>query len=89
MRGGICEVSTTFPVTQQIPDSQQASRLVLESLWASNMPGLRRVAIEVRRDTVTLRGEVVSFYERQTAVARAGQVAGIARVVDMLTVREQ
>jgi osmotically-inducible protein OsmY len=62
---------------------------VIQALWGSNMPGLRRIAIEVRRGTVTLRGEVASFYERQTAVARTVSIKGVSRVVDMLRVRGQ
>ncbi len=63
------------------------SRRVTERLWSSNLPGLRRVWVEVRRDTVVLHGKLKSFHERQVAVARAAEVSGVARVIDVLEVR--
>jgi osmotically-inducible protein OsmY len=74
-------------VEKPISREQELSRRVTECLWSSNLPALRRVSVEVRRNTVILRGKVGSFYDRQIAVARAATVAGVARVVDVLEVK--
>ena len=63
------------------------SRRVTEHLWSSNLPGLRRLWVEARRDAIVLHGTLGSYYERQVAVARAAAVRGVARVVDRLEVR--
>jgi osmotically-inducible protein OsmY len=59
---------------------------VSADLSASNFPRLRHVSVEAHWDTVTLRGELASFYERQIAVARAERVPGVTRVIDHLRV---
>jgi osmotically-inducible protein OsmY len=56
-------------------------------LSASNFHQLRTLEIDVERDTVTLRGEVNSFHERQVAVNAAIGVEGVGRVVDRMNVR--
>lgn len=60
---------------------------IVDSLYSSNMPGLRRILIEIHNDVVTLRGQLSSFYERQMAVTRVEQTAGVGQVVDRLDVR--
>jgi osmotically-inducible protein OsmY len=87
MRGAECRKEAAVQVMHSGHLDQQTAQRVMHDLWASNMPGLRRIVIEVRRETVILRGEVGSFHERQTAIARTAQVSGVSRVVDMLRVR--
>lgn len=55
-------------------------------LSAANMPGLRRIRIDVSGDTVILSGRVRTFYERQTAVERSQRVAGVIQVDDQIEV---
>jgi osmotically-inducible protein OsmY len=89
MRGAESRTEAPIQVMHSGHADRQTAQRVMQELWASNMPGLRRIAIEVRRETVILRGEVGSFHERQTAIARTAQVSGVSRVVDMLRVRAE
>ena len=86
MRSFQCSSVSSVRISRSCPELE-VGRRVMEGLWASNLPGLRRVAIDVHHDTVTLRGEVASYYERQMAIARTAGVSGVSRVVDMLVVR--
>ena len=65
-------------------DLQQRVRLFLE---ASNLPGLRHIQVEVQDDTVILRGQVRTFYEKQLASRLSRRVAGVIHVVDSIEVR--
>ena len=47
---------------------------------------LRTIKVEARAGTVTLRGDVYSFHERQIAVSSAQRVAGVYQVIDALDV---
>jgi osmotically-inducible protein OsmY len=58
---------------------------VLDNLRTSNYPGLRRIKVEVHGNTVTLRGQLGSYHERQVAIARVVGVRGVSRVVDRLS----
>jgi osmotically-inducible protein OsmY len=51
-----------------------------------HFPALRQVEVEVRGETVILKGRVSTFHERQLAIAFCQRVAGVYDVVDCLTV---
>lgn len=59
---------------------------VQTALAACNMPALRRLAVEALDGTVTLRGRVYSFYEKQLSHTHVRHVPGVARLVDAIDV---
>ena len=61
-------------------------RRVQSFLNDTNMPGLRQLAIEARDGTVTLRGTVRTYYEKQLSQQRCKRVAGVIRLVDKVEV---
>lgn len=62
------------------------SRRVCLFLTSANLPGLRRVRVDVVEDTVVIAGRVRTFYERQIAIERARRVAGVIQVDDQIEV---
>ena len=63
-------------------------RRVVNYLWGRQIPSLRRVAVASREGTVTLRGQVRSFYEKQLCQHSCRRVAGVLRLVDEIDVAE-
>jgi len=61
-------------------------RRVVNYLVGHNMPALRQVAVEARRGTVTLRGRVYSFFQKQLCIHCSRRVAGVLHLVDELQV---
>jgi osmotically-inducible protein OsmY len=55
-------------------------------LDGKNIPGLRRIGVEVSKGIVTLHGRVRTFYEKQQALHCCQGVAGVTQVVDAMTV---
>lgn len=55
-------------------------------LSGQHVPGLRHLEIEADNGTVTLRGRVHSFYERQLCQALCRRVAGVLGYVDAIDV---
>lgn len=55
-------------------------------LAAHNVPALRRLSIEADGGTVTLRGRVFTFYEKQLSQQCPRHVAGVRRLIDMVVV---
>jgi osmotically-inducible protein OsmY len=51
-------------------------------------PALRYLRVEARGDTVTLRGLVTTYYERQLALQSSRRVAGVRELIDEITVQE-
>ena len=68
-------------------DSQLARRV---KLFLASQPraSLRYLQVEASGSTVTLRGLVTTFYERQLALASSRRVAGVRELIDEITVRE-
>lgn len=70
--------------------SEQADRdlerRVANYLAGRHVPGLRHLAIEVHNGTVTLRGRVYSYYEKQLCQAVCRRVAGVVRYIDAIDV---
>lgn len=67
---------------------QALSTRVRLALTLSQRSTLRAVALEVHNGTVTLRGNVPTFYDRQVAFEAARHVAGVRHVQDELSVKE-
>jgi osmotically-inducible protein OsmY len=61
-------------------------RRVANYLFGYKMPALREIDIESDRGTVTLRGEVFSFHQKQLCINCCRRVAGVIRLVDEIQV---
>jgi osmotically-inducible protein OsmY len=59
---------------------------IASQLAETNRPGLRRLAVNVADGSVTLRGNVASFYEKQLAIQTCRVLAGIERLIDAVEV---
>jgi hypothetical protein len=63
-------------------------RRVTTFLSTQHRPALRSLEVDVREGTVTLRGRVATFYEKQLSGQLARRVAGVIRLVDDVIVKE-
>ena len=70
---------------RELADSE-LKRRVSSFLAGRNVPGLRRLDVEVENGHVTLRGRVQSFYEKQLCQDCCRRVAGVVRYVDQVDV---
>ncbi len=61
-------------------------RRVSQYLLDRRMPGLRQLSVEARGGTVTLRGKVRTFYEKQLCGSICRRVAGVIRLEDLVAV---
>lgn len=61
-------------------------RRVVNYLAGRFIPSLRRLAVESVGGTVTVRGQVSSFYEKQVALHCCQRVAGVRELVDAVDV---
>jgi osmotically-inducible protein OsmY len=61
-------------------------RKIASQLAETNRPALKRLAVNVAAGSVTLRGSVASFYEKQIAIQTCRVLAGIERLVDAVEV---
>ena len=68
-------------------DSRLARRVSL-FLASQPRPALRYLHVQASGSSVTLRGLVTSYYERQLALQASRQVAGVRQLIDEITVRE-
>jgi osmotically-inducible protein OsmY len=71
--------------TDELRDRELEQR-VRVFLVGQNVPSLRRLAIEARDGTVTLRGRVATFYEKQLSQQCRRRVTGVRRLVDQMVV---
>ncbi len=72
-------------VARKTEDKQLEER-VTEYLWGFHRLPLRSISVAADRGTVTLRGRVPSFYEKQLCLGCYPQVEGVARIVDRIEV---
>jgi len=68
------------------PSDQDLERRVFQYLWDRRMPALRELSVEAQCGTVTLSGNVPSFYEKQLCQNICRRVAGVIRFVNDVTV---
>lgn len=65
---------------------QELTRRVLNYLYGRYLPALRRLEVEASEGTITLRGRVNTFYEKQLAISSCQRVAGVHKLVDCVEV---
>jgi len=58
-------------------------------LATRHVPALRRLDVAAENGTVTLRGQVRSFYEKQLGIHCCQRVAGVVHLVDDVQVTPQ
>ncbi|HET6882328.1 MAG TPA: BON domain-containing protein [Pirellulales bacterium] len=75
-------------ITDSISDiaDRDLERRVVNYLAERHVPALRYLEVEAHNGTVTLRGRVQSFYEKQLCQAVCRRVAGVVRFVDAIDV---
>ena len=61
-------------------------RRITNQLAGSHRPGLKRLAVKVSGGSVTLRGSVASFYEKQIAIQACRVLTSLDRLVDAVEV---
>jgi osmotically-inducible protein OsmY len=61
-------------------------RQITFQLAETKRPGLQRLAVKVADGSVTLRGRVTSFYEKQLAIQTCRVLGGIERLIDAVEV---
>jgi osmotically-inducible protein OsmY len=61
-------------------------RYVAHCLQDRNVAALRRIAVRAHSGTITLRGTVTSFYQKQLCIQACRDVPGITELVDEVEV---
>ena len=61
-------------------------RRVMNYLTGRHVPALRRLEVQAAGGTVTLRGTVGSFYEKQLSQQCCRRVAGVLNLIDAVDV---
>jgi osmotically-inducible protein OsmY len=61
-------------------------RRIAGQLAGSNRASLRQLAVNVTGGSVTLRGSVATFYEKQLAIQTCRMLAGLERLIDAVEV---
>jgi osmotically-inducible protein OsmY len=77
-------VSGVQPFTDE--DDRDLERRIATFLADRHLPGLRQLEIEASNGTVTLRGRVRSFYEKQLCQNVSRRVSGVVQFVDAVVV---
>lgn len=67
-----------------VADEELRQRVVLH--LASCRPELEGLVVSAKDGTVTLAGEVPTYYLRQLGIERAKHIAGVRRVIDLIEV---
>lgn len=75
-------------ITKLLPDLADTDlrRRVVSFLAGRHLAALRHIEVEARGGTVTLRGMVHSFYEKQLTQQCSRRVAGVVRLIDEVDV---
>ena len=76
--------SITETISEQA--DRDLERRVTNYLAGRHVPGLRYLEVEAHNGTVTLRGRVFSYYEKQLCQAVCRRVAGVVRYIDAVDV---
>lgn len=61
-------------------------RRITNYLARRHLPGLRQLEVKANNGTVTLRGQVRSFYEKQLSQHCCRRVAGVLKLIDAIDV---
>lgn len=77
-------------ITKHLPELADADlrRRVLSFLAGRHLAALRSIEVEARGGTVTLRGKVHTFYEKQLTQQCSRRVAGVVRLIDEVDVAQ-
>lgn len=73
---------------QTTADRELQARIV-GYLLARNAPAIGQVEVEANNGTVTLRGQVRTFYQRQLCVHCCLRVAGVVQLIDQIHVMDE
>lgn len=75
-------------ITNLLPDLADADlrRRVISFLAGRHLAALRSIEVEAQGGTVTLRGKVHTFYEKQLTQQCSRRVAGVVRLIDEVDV---
>lgn len=75
-------------ITMPLPDLADADlrRRVISFLAGRHLAALRSIEVEAQGGTVTLRGKVHTFYEKQLTQQCSRRVAGVVRLIDEVDV---
>jgi osmotically-inducible protein OsmY len=75
-------------VCERVTESadRDLERRVVNFLRGWQMPGLRNLEVQAADGTVTLRGTVNSFYEKQLSQQCCRRVAGVLKLIDAINV---
>lgn len=65
---------------------QELERRVRGTLAGRAYASLKRLDVEAANGTITLRGQVASFYEKQIAFSSCQGLTGVLRIVDFVGV---
>ena len=80
-------VSTSAKVSDHSNSADRdLERRVVSFLVGRHVPSLRNLQVEARNGTVTLRGRVRTFYEKQLCQSCCRRVAGVLQFVDHVDV---
>lgn len=79
----------TLPTHSINAASQELQQRVALNLQSRQLTSGGRVRIEAQHGTVTLSGQVQTFYQRQLIFAATRKVAGVTKVIDQLEVETQ
>ena len=66
--------------------NRDLARRVANYLLGYKLPHLRNIEVESDRGTVTLRGRVVSYYQKQLCINCSRRVAGVITLIDQIDV---
>lgn len=71
--------------TTRVSDGALERRITTQ-LAETNRASLKRLAVQVSDGSVTLRGNVASFYEKQLAIQACRVLSGVSRLIDAMEV---
>ena len=79
---------TSLLVNCQSAD-RELERRVSNYLQGRHLPSLRKLAVDSCDGSVTLRGKVGTFHEKQVAIHCCQRVAGVVHLIDMVDVADK
>lgn len=71
---GVCDIAAG--------SDKALERKITSRLADTNRASLKQLAVQVAGGSVTLRGSVASFYEKQIAIQTCRVLAGLDRLID-------
>lgn len=76
----------TSLLVQNHSADRELERRVSNYLQGRHLPSLRKLAVASHDGSVTLRGQVGTFHEKQVAIHCCRRVAGVVQLIDMVDV---